>query len=190
PKAIDPPKGCRSNHEVIAALAARVGGKHPAFSMSPREIIDWTLRESGLGDLERLERERWLDLQPPFEESHFLTGFGFPDRKFRFKPDWTGLPIGNDGMRGPWRAMPGLPDYWPVNEAADEDHPSNLRPRPPETSSIPPSPRRRPRCHGSSGPRCSSIRPMRRGSVSPRAMSCNWATSAAEHACTPACSRA
>src|SRR6185312_12869938 len=39
---------------------------------------------------------------------------------------WTDLPIGNDGMRGPWRAMPGLPDYWPVNEAADEDHPFKL----------------------------------------------------------------
>ena len=48
PKAIDPPPGCRSNHEVVAALAGRVGAEHPAFAMSPREIIDWTLREFGL----------------------------------------------------------------------------------------------------------------------------------------------
>ena len=100
-KVIDPPEGCRSNHEVIAALARRVGAEHPAFSMSPREIIDWTLRESGYGDLATLESERWLDLQPPFEESHFLDGFGFPDGKFRFKADWKDTPVANDGMRGP-----------------------------------------------------------------------------------------
>jgi anaerobic selenocysteine-containing dehydrogenase len=111
---------------VITALARRVGAEHPAFSMSPREIIDWTLRESGHGDLERLERDRWLDLQPPFEESHFLNGFGFPDGKFRFKADWTDTPVANDGMRGPWRAMPSLPDYWPINEAPDQDHPFKL----------------------------------------------------------------
>ena len=125
-KVVDAPEGCRSNHEVITALARRVGAEHPAFSMSPREIIDWTLRESGYGDLATLERERWLDLQPPFEESHFLSGFGFPDGKFRFKADWTNAPVANDGMRGPWRAMPSLPDYWPINEAADEDHPFKL----------------------------------------------------------------
>ena len=55
PKVIEPPEGCRSNHEVIAGLARRVGAEHPAFSMSPREIIDWTLRESGYGDLATLE---------------------------------------------------------------------------------------------------------------------------------------
>ncbi len=125
-KVVDSPEGCRSNHEVIAALARRVGAEHPAFSMSPREIIDWTLRESGWGDLARLERERWLDLQPPFEESHFLNGFGFPDGKFRFKADWRDTPVANDGMRGPWREMPSLPDYWPINEDADEDHPFEL----------------------------------------------------------------
>jgi hypothetical protein len=94
--------------------------------MSPREIIDWTLRESGYGDLATLEKERWLDLQPPFRESHFLDGFAFPDGKFRFKADWTDTPVANDGLRGPWRAMPNLPDYWPINEDADEDHPFKL----------------------------------------------------------------
>jgi anaerobic selenocysteine-containing dehydrogenase len=33
PKVIDPPDGCLSNHEVIAALARRVSAAHPAFSM-------------------------------------------------------------------------------------------------------------------------------------------------------------
>ncbi len=126
PKAIDPPPGCRSNHEVIAALAERLGAAHPAFAMTPREIIDWTLRESGYGDLATLEARRWLDLQPPFRESHFLDGFGFPDGKFRFKPDWTQTPLSNDGLRGAWRDMPALPDHWPVNEAVDERRPFKL----------------------------------------------------------------
>ncbi len=126
PKAIDPPPGCRSNHEVVCALARAVGAEHPAFAMSPREIIDWTLRESGYGGLERLERERWLDCQPPFEDAHFLNGFGFPDKKFRFKPDWSRAPVANDGLRGAWRDLPRLPDHWPVNENPDERHPFKL----------------------------------------------------------------
>jgi anaerobic selenocysteine-containing dehydrogenase len=126
PKVIDPPEGCRSNHEVIAALARRVGAEHPAFSMSPREIIDWTLRESGYGDLATLEADRWLDVQPPYRESHFLDGFGFADGKFRFRADWHNVPVDNDGMRGSWREMPSLPDYWPINEDTDEEHPFKL----------------------------------------------------------------
>ncbi len=126
PKAIEPPPGCRSNHEVIAALAERVGARHPAFAMTPRAIIDWTLRESGYGGLAALEEARWLDLQPPFEEAHFLEGFGFPDGKFRFAPDWTRTPLSNDGLRGAWRDMPSLPDHWPVNESVDDRHPFKL----------------------------------------------------------------
>ena len=98
----------------------------PRSRCRPREIIDWTLRASGYGDLATLETERWLDLQPPFEAAHFLDGFGFPDGKFRFKADWTDTPVANDGLRGPWREMPSLPDHWPINEDADEEHPFKL----------------------------------------------------------------
>ncbi len=126
PKAVEPPEGCRSNHEVIVALASRLGAEHPAFSMSPREIIDWTLRQSGYGDLAALEARHWLDLQPPFEKAHFLEGFGFPDGKFHFKADWASAPYANDGPRGAWRDMPVLPDHWPVNEEADEERPFKL----------------------------------------------------------------
>jgi anaerobic selenocysteine-containing dehydrogenase len=126
PKAIEPPEDCRSNHDVIVALARRLGAEHPAFSMSPREIIDWTLRQSGYGGLEELEARRWFDLQPPFEEAHFLNGFGFPDGKFHFKADWPNAPYANDGLRGSWREMPTLPDYWRVNEDVDEERPFKL----------------------------------------------------------------
>jgi anaerobic selenocysteine-containing dehydrogenase len=126
PKTVEPPQGCRSNHEVVVALAERLGARHPGFAMSPREIIDWTLRASGRGTLAELESARWLDCQPPFEEAHFLSGFAYPDGKFRLRADWPTTPYANDGLRGRWREMPTLPDHWPVNEPADDDHPFKL----------------------------------------------------------------
>ncbi|HZZ60044.1 MAG TPA: molybdopterin-dependent oxidoreductase [Roseiarcus sp.] len=126
PKAIDPPEECRSNHEVICGLAHRLGTKHRGFEMSVREIIDETLRVSGRGTLAELEAARRLDCQPPFETAHFLDGFGHPDRKFHFRAEWPNTPYANDGLRGPWRTMPSLPDHWAVNESADEAHPFKL----------------------------------------------------------------
>ncbi len=126
PKTIEPPEGCRSNHEVVVALAHRLGARHPGFAMTPREIIDWTLRASGRGSLAELEEKKWLDCQPPFEEAHYLKGFAYPDGKFRLRADWASTPFSGDGLKGPWREMPTLPDHWPVNEAADEAHPFKL----------------------------------------------------------------
>ena len=34
PKLIEPPGECRSNHEVICALAKRLGAEHPGFAMT------------------------------------------------------------------------------------------------------------------------------------------------------------
>ena len=126
PKTIDPPEGCRSNHEVICALARRLGAEHRGFDMSPREIIDETLRISGRGTLAELEAARWLDCQPPFETAHFLNGFAHGDGKFHFRADWANVPYDNDGLCGPWRGLPSLPDHWAVNEGADADHPFKL----------------------------------------------------------------
>ena len=126
PKTIEPPEGCRSNHDVVVALAERLGARHPAFAMTPREIIDWTLRASGRGTLAELEGTKWLDCQPPFEEAHFLNGFAWPDGKFRLRADWASTPFSGDGLKGPWREMPTLPDHWPINEAVDDDHPFKL----------------------------------------------------------------
>ncbi len=126
PKAVEPPDGCRSNHQLVSALAERLGARHPGFSMTPRQIIDWTLRASGRGTLAELEARRWLDCAPPFEEAHFLDGFAHADGKFHFRADWPATPYSNDGLKGPWREMPTLPDHWPVNEAAEDDHPFKL----------------------------------------------------------------
>jgi anaerobic selenocysteine-containing dehydrogenase len=125
-KAIEPPAECRSNHDLVCALAERLGASHPGFAMSPRALIDWTLQASGWGALAVLEANKWLDVQPPFEESHFLKGFAFKNGRFRFKADWATTPFANIGMLGPWREMPSLPDHWPVIEEADDEHPFRL----------------------------------------------------------------
>ena len=126
PKAVDPPGECRSNHDLICALAGRLGAEHRGFAMSPREIIDWTLEASGWGSLAALEAKKWLDAQPSFEEAHFLNGFAYKDGRFRFKADWATTPFANNGLMGPWREMPGLPDHWAIIENADDEHPFRL----------------------------------------------------------------
>jgi anaerobic selenocysteine-containing dehydrogenase len=126
PKLVEPPGECRSNHEVIVELAKRVGATHPGFDMSARELIDWTLQKSGWGTLADLERNRWIDCQPPFERAHYLDGFNWPDGKFRFKPDWPTVPFRSPYLSGPVAAMPKFPDYWTSIEEADERHPFRL----------------------------------------------------------------
>ncbi len=124
-KLVDPPGECRSNHDVIGAIAQRVGAQHPGFEKSPRELIGESLRESGWGSYEDLAAINWRDVQPNFETSHFLNGFNWPDGKFRFKADWPHVAFGGV-LSGPWRDMPSFPDYWPVIEAADAQHPFRL----------------------------------------------------------------
>jgi anaerobic selenocysteine-containing dehydrogenase len=126
PKLVEPSGECRSNHQVVAALAQRVGAEHRGFAMEPRAIIDETLRKSGWGGIEQLEATGYLDVQPSFRAAHYLDGFGYRDGKFRFKPDWEKVPYAKDGMMGPWQDMPRLPDHWEVNEKADAEHPFKL----------------------------------------------------------------
>jgi anaerobic selenocysteine-containing dehydrogenase len=125
-KAIEPPGECRSNHEVICALAKRLGAEHPGFDMSSRELIDWTLQKSGWGTLAELERKRWIDCQPDFDTAHYINGFAYPDGKFRFKPDWPRVPFRSAYPGGPVEAMPKLPDHWTIIEEADAECPFRL----------------------------------------------------------------
>jgi anaerobic selenocysteine-containing dehydrogenase len=126
PKLIEPPGECRSNHEVICDLARRVGAEHRGFRMTAREIIDETLEASGWGSLDELEAAKWIDCQPDFETAHFINGFGNPDGKFHFAPDWAALRMTNSGLMGPHATLPKLPDFWNVIESADEKHPFRL----------------------------------------------------------------
>jgi anaerobic selenocysteine-containing dehydrogenase len=126
PKLKEPEGEARSNHDLVCAIARRVGARHQGFEMTSREIIDWTLQKSGWGTLANLEANKWIDCQPDFETSHYLKGFGHPGGKFRFAPDWANLPMVNTGPKGPAASMPKLPDYWEVIEQADTAHPFRL----------------------------------------------------------------
>jgi anaerobic selenocysteine-containing dehydrogenase len=125
-KLVEPPGECRSNHEVICALAQRLGAEHRGFTLTPREIVDWTLQETGRGTLDELVANDFIDVQPDFETAHYLNGFGWQGGKFRFKPDWTKVPNSNAGLVGPHETLPALPDHWGVIEQADDEHPFRL----------------------------------------------------------------
>jgi len=119
PKILDAPGECRSNHWLITALAKRLGAEHPGFEMSERELIDWTLKASGRGDLDTLLHDRWIECAPPFETAHFLDGFAHEDRKFHFRADWKALGGNADNM-------PDFPDHWAVTEEGDAEYPFRL----------------------------------------------------------------
>ena len=125
PKLIDAPGECRTNHEVLQGLGKRLNADHPAFEMTPRDLIDATLNKSGRGDIATLEAELWRDIQPDFRTSHYLDGFAHADKKFHFRADWANPPYGIGG-KGPWEQMPALPDHWAAIEEADEQHPFRL----------------------------------------------------------------
>jgi anaerobic selenocysteine-containing dehydrogenase len=117
---VEPPGECRENHYVIRELAKRLGARHEGFEMSPWQIIDETLRRSGLQDAETNWRNGGQDCAPPsFETAHYLDGFAWPDGKFRFKPDWA-------AYGGRWREMPVLPDHFDVIDRATPEKPFRM----------------------------------------------------------------
>ncbi len=126
PKLIDPPGECRSNHDVLVGLAKRLGAKHEGFEMTPRQLIDRLLGDSGWGTLAELEAKKWIDAQPDFDTAHYTKGFDWPDGKFRFKPDWKTVPFRSPWLAGPVDDMPVLPDHWEVIEEATPEHPFRL----------------------------------------------------------------
>lgn len=132
PKLIEPPDGPQPNLFVINELANRLGvGDLPGFGLSADALIDRMLKASGHGSLEALRQNKWIDCQPDFETSHFISGFGWPDRRFRFRPDWTGSPApdrppASMGPLGPHDALPAFPDHVDLIENVDADHPFRL----------------------------------------------------------------
>lgn len=129
PKIVEPPETVRTNLFVIEELAKRLDVSDRAgFGLSERELIQSVLRP---GELETLENENWIDRKIPFDEAHYLDGFGHQDGKFRFRPDWTGFlggtrPPANVGILGPAADLPEFPDFVPLIETADDGHPFRL----------------------------------------------------------------
>ncbi|WP_102957934.1 molybdopterin-containing oxidoreductase family protein [Mangrovicella endophytica] len=132
PKLVEPPVGVRSNHFVIEELGKRLGlSGQPGFGRTERELIDAMLQRSRRGTLAELEAGRWIDCQPPFSRAHFLDGFAWPDKRFRFRPDWAGSRAPNRppeamGLQGPHHRLPEWPDHVELTESADAAHPFRL----------------------------------------------------------------
>ena len=116
---IEPPGEARENHFVICELAQRLGAEHPGFRMSAWEIMEATLRKSGMWDAQTNYDRGGQDFAPAFERMHFLDGFDTPDRKFHFSPDWK-------RFGGRWQEMPALPDHMDVIDSATAEKPFRL----------------------------------------------------------------
>ena len=118
-KLIDGPGEARENHFVISELARRLGAKHRGFEMSAWEIMDETLKRSGMWDAQTNLDRGGQDMAYPYEKMHFLDGFDTADRKFHFHPDW-------ERFGGRWQEMPTLPDHFAVIDIATPERPYRL----------------------------------------------------------------
>jgi len=116
---IEAPGQTRSNHWVIGELAKRLGAHHQGFGMTEWELIDKTLLDSGWPSADELLEKKWHDVQPSFEESHFLNGFPTSTGKFQFCADWSRLgPIGDQ--------LPNYPDHCQNIDVATKEKPFRM----------------------------------------------------------------
>ncbi len=67
----------------------------------------------------------WRDVQTDFDDAHYINGFAWPDKKFRFKPRWNEITF-RGALSPNWRNMPEWPDHWAVIEETDDAHPFRL----------------------------------------------------------------
>jgi len=131
PKLIDGPGETRPNHFVFEELGKRLGvAEMPGFGKTDRELIDGLLAPYG-ETFQTLNAKGWFDVQPDFETAHYVNGFGHPDGKFRFSPDWLAGPSPNRppqslGPQGPADRLPAFPDYLDLTDDPDIEHPFRL----------------------------------------------------------------
>src|SRR5690606_5905477 len=88
PAVVEAPGEARSNHDAITALALRLGSTDPPFWTAERDVVADTFARSGLPVLEEVEKTGFIDKERPDELARFANGFGWPDGRFRFEPDW------------------------------------------------------------------------------------------------------
>jgi anaerobic selenocysteine-containing dehydrogenase len=119
PRVLERYEDCRTNHELICALAQRLGAPQPSFRMSAVELLDATLRASGKGTWEEAAARGWVECVEDFQATHFLDGFPSSDGRFHFKPDWKVIGPYHAGLRP-------LPDHLENYERASSDLPFRL----------------------------------------------------------------
>lgn len=118
-RVLDRYEDCRTNHELICALAQRLGAPQPSFRMSAIELLDATLRASGKGTWAEAAARGWVDCVEDFQATHFLDSFPSSDGRFHFKPDWKAVGPYHAGLRS-------LPDHLENYERATDDLPFRL----------------------------------------------------------------
>jgi anaerobic selenocysteine-containing dehydrogenase len=127
PAVIERPGETRSNHEVINALAVRLGLDDPSFRAGDRDLVAETFRRSNYPALEEVEKTGFVDRERPDAIARFADGFAWPDTRFRFKPNWQEV-ADNKGYL--WTCdpsdMPRFADHWDITERTDDEHPFRL----------------------------------------------------------------
>ncbi|WP_428663879.1 molybdopterin-containing oxidoreductase family protein [Reyranella sp.] len=119
PAVLDRYEDCRTNHELICALARRLGAPADRFDMSAVDLLDAILRASGKGTWTEAVQRGWIDCDEGFDASHFTAGFPSSDGRFHFKPDWAAVGPYHAGLRA-------LPDHLENHEQASEALPFRL----------------------------------------------------------------
>lgn len=127
PAVIDRPGETRSNHEVINAIALRLGLVHESFHSLDRDVVAQTFRLSNYPSLDEVERTGFVDRERPDDVARFANGFAWPDKRFRFAPNWQAVA---DAKGYLWTCdpaiMPRFADHWAITEETDETHPFRL----------------------------------------------------------------
>jgi anaerobic selenocysteine-containing dehydrogenase len=117
----------RSNHEVINAIAQRLGVEDPRFSTTARAVVAETFRRSNYPDLDIVAETGFVERARPERAAHFAEGFGWPDRRYRFAPDWQAVA---DRKGYLWTCdpaiMPRFADHWDICEKVTAAHPFKL----------------------------------------------------------------
>jgi anaerobic selenocysteine-containing dehydrogenase len=93
-KVIEPPGECRSNLWVINELGRRLGSQHAGFKMSEVELMKDSVVQGGVVDWQELWQKNFVDCAIPFDDAHYLNGFGHSDGKFHFRHGWDELLLG------------------------------------------------------------------------------------------------
>ncbi|MBK1794109.1 molybdopterin-dependent oxidoreductase [Devosia sp. WQ 349] len=134
PAVVDRPGECWSNHELINALAIRLGETDPVFFTKDREVVADTFARSGYPALEEVEETGYVDRERPDDVARFAKGFNWEDGRYRFAPNWQEV-ADRKGYR--WvcdpAIMPKFADHWAVNEVVTEALPFKLATSPART---------------------------------------------------------
>jgi anaerobic selenocysteine-containing dehydrogenase len=127
PKLVDAPGECRSNFEVVNELLRRLGTDHPSMHLTDREMVAETFRRSNFGELDEIEKTGFIDGAWPAEKARFADGFAWPDKRYRFAPDWDAVARlkGYNWVCDP-SEMPRFADHWDVTERVDAETPFRL----------------------------------------------------------------